>query len=581
MSGSAGGWVLSIDFGTSFTAAAMGYGDAIDVVEIDNLPRMSSAVFWKAAENGNPGRVVIGGEAERQAVLAPDRFERAPKRRLGDEFMLLGGEWIRVTDAIGAIMRRVADEATVRRGGVIPREVRLTHPARWGAPRLQKLAQAASAAGLGAPVFVPEPVGAAMFFARAQLHPGDHVAVYDLGGGTFDTAVLKRVEHGFEVVGEPGGRDDLGGEDFDERLYQYLGAQLDPEQWQTLISPEAERPWKRANHGFREEVTRAKERLSTEPDATVIVPFPVDRDLKVSASDVNGLIRADIESTVEELGRTIKDAGLSVADLSVIYLAGGSSRIPLVSELINEKLGKRPSTFGDPKAAIALGASNANVQTARVAPAGAGDRGGAGSAGAGAGGGAASGAAAGAAGGAAAGAGGAGGGADAGEGGSTGGAGGGSNGAGKQGATDHRPVIALAVIALIGVLVGGLAAAGVFSSGGSSPPPVVSTDTSSIDTSTTGTSNTGTTSTGTSSTAPPVPAGAVASCGGNLFVGPNTSCPFAQNVQQAYSQSGGGNTNVTAFSPATGQTYTMSCTAGSGSTATVCTGGDNASVYFY
>jgi molecular chaperone DnaK len=354
-------WVLSIDFGTTATAGAMSVDDDEEVIEIDNAPRMPSMVCWKEGTNGTPGRLLLGEEAENEAILAPQCLERCPKRKLGQEFMLLGSERVRVTDAIAEIFMHVLGEARPRQGGHGPAELRLTHPARWGERRLAKLVQAAGAAGFDEPRLVPEPVGAAVYFASAQLRPGDHVAVYDLGGGTFDTAVLRRTSKGFDVVGQTGGRDDLGGEDFDDRLYRLLGARLDPEQWQTLISPDSEQVWQRANYDFRKDVRRAKERLSKQPDATVRTPIPGAPDMRVSVSEFEQLISDDIERTVDELERTIEQAGQRPVELSAIYLAGGSSRIPLVARRIEDRLGKTPSVFGDPKSVIALGATRAII----------------------------------------------------------------------------------------------------------------------------------------------------------------------------------------------------------------------------
>ena len=141
--------------------------------------------------------------------------------------------------------------------------------------------------------------------------------------------MLRRTEDGFVVVGKPGGRDDLGGEDFDERLYRFLGDQVDSEQWQMLTSPDAETTWLRAHYDFRRDVRRAKERLSRRPDATVRTPIPRTPDLRVSATDFESLIRDDVDVTVRELERTISAAGQSVESVAAIYLAGGSSQIPL------------------------------------------------------------------------------------------------------------------------------------------------------------------------------------------------------------------------------------------------------------
>jgi len=356
-------WLLSVDFGTTATAAAMTVGETAEVVDIDNAPRMPSMICWKEPSNGAPGRLLLGDAAENEAVLAPQCAERSPKRKIAQEFILLGSERIRVTDAIGQIFEHVLDEAVPVHGGRRPDELRITHPARWGEGRLAKLRAAAAVAGFDDPLLVPEPVGAAVYFATGQLLPGDLVAVYDLGGGTFDTAVLQRAEIGFEVVGEPGGRDDLGGEDFDDRLYRWLGHRLDPEQWQTLIAPDSGRSWQRAHYDFKQDVRRAKEHLSRYPDATVRTPIPDGEDIQVSRAEFEALIGEDIESTVVELERTVNAAGHSVDDLAAIYVAGGSSRIPLIWRRIEQQLGKQPSTFGDPKAVIALGAARIHLPT--------------------------------------------------------------------------------------------------------------------------------------------------------------------------------------------------------------------------
>ena len=361
-------WLLSVDFGTTATAAAMTVGETADVVDIDNAPRMPSMVCWKEPSNGAPGQLLLGDAAENEAVLAPQCAERSPKRKIAQDFILLGSERISVTDAIGQIFRHVLDEAVRVHGGRWPDELRITHPARWGEGRLARLRAAAAVAGFDDPLLVPEPVGAAVYFAAGQLRPGDYVAVYDLGGGTFDTAVLQRGETGFEVVGEPGGRDDLGGDDFDDRLYRSLGRQLDPEQWQTLIAPDSGRSWQRAHYDFKKDVRRAKEHLSRYPDATVRTPIPDGADIQVSRAEFEGLIREDIESTVAELERTVKAAGHSVNDLAAIYVAGGSSRIPLIWRRIEERLGRQPSTFGDPKAVIALGAALVHLPTSSKPP---------------------------------------------------------------------------------------------------------------------------------------------------------------------------------------------------------------------
>jgi hypothetical protein len=349
-------WRLAIDFGTSSTAAAMGRGGLVEPVPVEGRPSILSNVFWHEPTH----QLLLGEAADNAAEVAPWCFEPYPKRKLGDEFMRLGDERIRVTDAVGAILRRVADEAILLRGGEQPDEIRLTHPVRWGATRRAKLREAATGAGLTAPDLVPEPVAAATHYAAEALTSGQHVAVYDLGGGTLDTAVLCRTDDDFVVVGQPGGREDLGGEDFDERLYLFLGEQLPEEVWthmRTAPVSEETRVWARANRELRRRARRAKELLSSNAQVDVYVPAPVECDLIVTADQLNRMIHGDIADSIAELDRTINAAGLKPSQLAAVYLTGGSSRIPLVAHLIEQRLGVTPRHLDDPKAVVSLGAA--------------------------------------------------------------------------------------------------------------------------------------------------------------------------------------------------------------------------------
>jgi hypothetical protein len=311
------------------------------------------------------GELVVGAAAEAQLGLAPERAERTPKRRLGDEVMLLGSRPVRPVEAVAAVLGAVSAEAIRRQGGEPPSELRLTHPARWGSVRRAKLSEAAVLAGLPEPVFVPEPVAAAVYFADERVDEGAYVAVYDLGGGTFDTAVLRRSGDGFDVVGIPGGSERLGGESFDERLFLHVGERIaadDPDAWEQLRFS-TDRSWRKAGHDLRSEVRRAKEALSANAEYTVYVGSPVDAAVLVTRDELEALIGDDVRSTVDELEATVQRAGISIDQLAAVNLAGGSSRIPLVTRLVAERFGQVPQTWGDPKAAVALGAVKATRLT--------------------------------------------------------------------------------------------------------------------------------------------------------------------------------------------------------------------------
>ncbi len=355
-------WVLAIDFGTSSTAAAMAFGGQVELVRIDGDLRMPSMVFWRERTDRMPGMLILGAEAENWAAADPACLERAPKRRLGDVTFRLGDQQLDVVETVGKILRRVASAAIEQRGGTPPRGVCLTFPVRWGDDQREQLLAAAAQAGLVNVSLVEEPIAAAVHFGSAALLEGQHVAVYDLGGGTFDTAVLQRTADGFEIVGEPGGDPDIGGEEFDDRLYGYLTSRLSDAQ-RAQLATSREQAWRQANRQLQREVRRAKEALSGAAECPIYIPPPVDRQLIVTARELEELILEPIAETIDELERTILDAELTSSDLAGVYLAGGSSRIPLITRMIDDRLGVLPKRLDDPKAVVVLGAARAEAQS--------------------------------------------------------------------------------------------------------------------------------------------------------------------------------------------------------------------------
>ena len=355
-------WVLAIDFGTSSTVAAVALGDKIELVRIDGDLRMPSMVFWREQTARTPGTLILGSEAENWAAADPACLERAPKRRLGDVTFRLGDQQLDVVETVGKILRRAANAAIEQRGGTPPRGVCLTFPVRWGDDEREQLLAAAAQAGLRNVSLIEEPIAAAVHFGSAALLEGQHVAVYDLGGGTFDTAILRRTAGGFEIVGEPGGNPDIGGEEFDDRLYRYLTSRLDGAQ-RAQLATSGEQAWRQANRQLQREVRRAKEALSGAPDCPIYIPPPIDRQLIVTVRELEELILEPVAETVDELARTIADADLASSDLAGIYLAGGSSRIPLITRMIDDRLGMLPKRMDDPKAVVVLGAARAEAQS--------------------------------------------------------------------------------------------------------------------------------------------------------------------------------------------------------------------------
>jgi actin-like ATPase involved in cell morphogenesis len=343
--------VLSIDVGTSNTVAVLAVpGQLPRVVEVDGAATMPSAVY--ADEDGV---ILVGRDAERQARLDPTRFEPTPKRRIDDGALLLGGTVVPVTDALAAVLRRVLDETVRQLGGALPDEFRLTHPAEWGLPRRNTLMSAGRLAGMtGNIVLVPEPVAAAAHFNR--LTPGSSLAVYDLGSGTFDVAVVAVSPQGFTVLASDG-LADLGGTDMDQLLLEYVGRQVsnrDAARWQQLLRPESTAD-RRAQRALVEDVRSAKETLSRHPQTVVPMPEPF-ADVPVTRPELEALIRPSLSRSVELLSSTIAASGVHPMSLAGIYLVGGASRMPLVGALIGERLRVAPVSLDQPETAVALGA---------------------------------------------------------------------------------------------------------------------------------------------------------------------------------------------------------------------------------
>lgn len=352
------GWALAIDFGTSFTAAAVAENGRVDALEMNGKRRVPSVVFLNQDDT-----LAVGESALNRAAMAPERVERTPKAYLeeGEPEIILGDRPLKVTTLVGRIYHEILEEALRQHNGRPPERVILTHPASWSKARLDLLVASAKEGGISDPVLVSEPEAAALHLSSERsggqpVPEGGCVLVYDLGGGTFDTAALRHTGDHFEVIGKPGGDERIGGVLFDELLYRRLGeTAFDPAEWKAM-SESDEGEWRRANFHFRDQVRQAKEEVSHAPSYAFYVPAPIGRDVQVTREQVEDLIREHIQRTLDVLDGTLKDAGLQASDLAALYLVGGSSRIPLVAHEVRSRFG-RADFKGEPKAVVALGAA--------------------------------------------------------------------------------------------------------------------------------------------------------------------------------------------------------------------------------
>ncbi|UWZ33614.1 Hsp70 family protein [Dactylosporangium roseum] len=346
--------VLGIDFGTSNTVAMVRTADArMRPLLFDGSPLLPSALYFNS-----DGKVLVGRDAERNARLDPARFEPNPKRRIDDGEVFIGDHPLPVPRLFAHVLSQVNTEAR-RQLGAAPEEVRLTHPARWGERRRSLLIEATRIAGLGHPRLIAEPVGAASYFTAvlgSAVPVGRSLAIYDLGGGTFDATVVRRTQSGFEVLAEDG-LPDVGGLDFDHAIIEHLGKTYSgshKEKWEALANP-TDASDRRLRRMLYEDVRGAKEMLSRTASTDIHLPS-MDIDAHLTREELETLVRPYLERTVSCLSRAIESARLQPKDMVGIFLVGGSSRIPLAAHLIHTELGVAPTTLEQPETVVVEGA---------------------------------------------------------------------------------------------------------------------------------------------------------------------------------------------------------------------------------
>jgi molecular chaperone DnaK len=538
-------YTLAIDFGTTWTAAAVHSDRTVTRLDFAGETRLPSLIWID-----DDGKPLVGQAALHQYAMAPERLLAEPKANLGQlEWIVVSGQRHKVSELVGAVLAHVVEEARDRQGDD-PAEVTLTHPARWGERRKQALTEAAASAGISAPKLISEPEAAALWLA-SKLDEGECLAVYDLGGGTFDTAVLERTSEGFALRGEPGGDEYLGGERFDDRLLQHVGAQIasdHPEAWEHLQKRDSP-GWAKRATDLRADVRKAKEALSHAEQVHISVPVGGDVDeqaLLIRRSELEELIEEDVRRSYDLLDETIARAELKPGDLQGIYLTGGSSHLRRVRDLGRQRY-PNLQIRDDPKSVVALGAAGAQrlaeaMTVEEKAAPGAEEE---------------------------------------------------APPVGPEPPPVAPPPIApppvappptseprqpvggrssrgiwIAVIATAVIAIGGgavaLSGGGGSSGGGSSSGGG-------------GSSGGGSSSGGGGGSSSESPSTTVSlpgkSCGEDLSANESTSCPFARNVRDAYD----GSDTLEAYSPVTGQNYTMDCSTGD---YTTCAGGNNAEVYF-
>ena len=340
---------LGVDLGTTFSSAAVARNGHVEVVPLgDHSNEMPSVVYL-----GPAGEVLVGEAAVARELDEPERVAREFKRRFGDDTdLFVGGTPISPHALTGILLSVIVEKVTAREGST-PDKVVVTCPANWGPYRRELLENALDLAGTQNAVLITEPEAAALHFGAAdRLHDGDVVAVYDLGGGTFDSALLRKQGDALAFVGEPEGIERLGGLDFDAAVIARVSSLLG------LRDEDYEAATSRDLSQLRDGCVRAKELLSHDVEAAIPVGLPgAVTSVRLTRSELEGLISRPIDDTVDCLERALGRAGLATDDLATVLLVGGSARIPLVRERLTERLGRPLAPSPQPKLCVAMGAA--------------------------------------------------------------------------------------------------------------------------------------------------------------------------------------------------------------------------------
>ncbi len=368
------GYSLGVDVGTTYTAVGISRSGRAEIAPLGARGWSVPSVVYLGADQ----TVLVGDPAVRRSASDPLRVVREFKRRIGDPVpLMVGGAPVSADTLTGMVLRAVVQQVVALETGP-PDHAVITHPANWGPYKIDCLWQAIRMATLDqlCPVsLMSEPEAAAAYYASAErLEIGDVIAVYDLGGGTFDAAVLRRTDTGWEFLAPAEGIERLGGIDFDEAVLSHVDAATDGQVRAALnnadpADPDAATTITAALLQLRRDCVDAKEALSSDIDATIRVALPTyHADVRLTRAEFEGMVEPSVRVSVDALHRVLRNAGITPDQLHAVLLVGGSSRIPLVSQIVGQTLHVPVAVDAHPKHSIALGAALTAGQRAAAGP---------------------------------------------------------------------------------------------------------------------------------------------------------------------------------------------------------------------
>ena len=374
--------IIGIDLGTTNSCVAIMEGDQVRVIENSEGARTTPSIVAYQED----GEILVGASAKRQAVTNPKNTLYAIKRLIGRRFeekevqkdiKLMpykivkapnGDAWVEVRgkqiappQVSAEILRKMKKTAEDYLGEPVTEAV-ITVPAYFNDSQRQATKDAGRIAGLDVKRIINEPTAAALAFGLDKTHKGDRkIAVFDLGGGTFDISIIEIAdvegEKQFEVL-STNGDTFLGGEDFDQRIIDYVIGEFKKEQGVDLGKDVL------ALQRLKDAAEKAKIELSSSQQTEINLPYvtadasgPKHLNIKLTRAKLESLVEDLIEKTIEPCRIAIKDAGIKASEIQDVILVGGMTRMPKVQEKVKEFFGKEPRKDVNPDEAVAVGAA--------------------------------------------------------------------------------------------------------------------------------------------------------------------------------------------------------------------------------
>lgn len=345
--------IIGIDLGTTNSCVAVLEGGEAKVIPNAEGNRTTpSVVAFKGDDE------LVGETAKRQAVTNVKNTIASIKRKMGtNEKVEANGRMYTPEEISAKILSKLKKDAESYLGDKVTKAV-ITVPAYFNDAQRQATKNAGKIAGLDVERIINEPTAAALAYGLDKQDVLQTILVYDLGGGTFDVSILELGDGVFEVK-STAGNNHLGGDDFDERVANYLVSEFKKEHGIDLSKDAM------AMQRVKDGAEKAKKDLSSMTTTQISLPFitqnenkePLHMDITLSKAKFEDLNKDLFDSTLEPVRKALKDAGLTAKDINKVILVGGSSRIPYIQELVKKELGQEPNKSVNPDEVVAMGAA--------------------------------------------------------------------------------------------------------------------------------------------------------------------------------------------------------------------------------